>query len=122
MKTIHKKTLLYKRIDNSIIVSIKYTNSLNIINSNGIEEELRQFINNGETSIFLDFSKMKFIDTAGFQVLLSVHIDAKLNKVEFVILNANEEVLELFNLVELNNVFDLRNNLDSRYKMFRKAS
>ena len=122
MKTLDKKILLYKRIDNSIIASFKYTNRLSIINSNEIEDELLLLIKNGETSIFLDFSEMKFIDSAGFQALLSVHIDAKLNNVEFVIINANEEVIELFNLVELNNVFDLRNNSDSNYNKLRKAS
>lgn len=122
MKTIEKNILSYNKTEQSIIVSFQYTNRLSIINSSKIEDELLQLINNGETSIFLDFSAIKFIDSSSFQALLSVHIDAKLKEVEFVILNPNNEVVKLINLVDLDNIFDIRYNSDSNYKEFKNAS
>ena len=121
MKTIHK-ILSYKRVDNRLIASFRYTTRLSIINSDEIEEELLQLVKNGETSLFLDLYEIKFIDSAGFRSLLSVHIDAKLKNVEFAIINANEDILELFNLVELNTVFDIRSNLEFIQEDFKKAS
>lgn len=122
MKTIDKQILLYNRIDNSIIVSFKNTNKLNILNSNVVESKLLKLVKGGGTSVILDFSNIDFIDSAGFHALLSVYIDSKLNQVEFIIINAKQEVIELFNLVELNNVFVLKNSSDFNLKQFRRAS
>ncbi|NOQ23819.1 MAG: STAS domain-containing protein [Bacteroidales bacterium] len=122
MKTIDKHLLSYNKTGQSIIVSFQSTNRLSIINSSKIEDELLQLIISGETSILLDFSAIKFIDSSSFRALLSVHIDAKLNEVEFVILNPNNEVVELINLVDLDNIFNIRYTSDSNYKEFKNAS
>jgi anti-anti-sigma factor len=112
MKTIDKNILSYIRKEQSVKVSFQNTNRLSIINSSKIEDELLQLIIRGETSIFLDFSEIKFIDSSGFQALLSVHIDARLKGVEFVIVNPNDEIMELINLVDLDNIFEIRYNSD----------
>lgn len=122
MKTIDKSILSYNRKEQSVIVSFQNTNRLSVINSSKLEDELLQLIISGETSILLDFSAIKFIDSSSFQALLSVHIDAKLKGVEFTILNPNDEVVELIKLVDLDNIFEIRYTLDSNYKEFKNAS
>lgn len=122
MKTIDKNILLFNRFDNSIIVSFKNTNRLNILNSDEIENRLLKLIKRGETSLILDFFNVDFVDSAGFHALLSVYIDSKLNQVEFIIINAKQEVIELFNLVELNNIFIFKNSTDFNFSDFKRVS
>ncbi len=65
---------------------------------------------------------MKFIDSAGFHALLSVHIDAKLKDVKFILVNSNEEIYDLFKLVNLDNIFDIRSKSEFMQEDFKKAS
>jgi len=122
MKTIDNNLFNCNRTGQRISVLLKHTNRLCINNSDKVEKELLRLIKNGVISIFLDLSNIDFIDSTGFQVLLSALIDAKLNNIEFVILNSNKEVLELFKLVKLDSVFDFRNNLNSDYNTLKKVS
>ena len=117
MKTINK-ILNYKRVDNGMLVSFKYTSKLSIINADQVEKELQNLIKIGNTTIFLDFSTIEFIDTAGFHALLSIQIDSKLNDLKFMIINISDEIMELFKLVKLDNVFELR----ERYNRLKEAS
>ncbi|MCB2195691.1 MAG: STAS domain-containing protein [Bacteroidetes bacterium] len=116
------KILAQKRINDGIVVSIKESNKICITNANRIEEELLQLIKQGENTVLLDFSKIEFIDTAGFQALLSAQIESKLYHVNFSIINANDDVRELFTLVKLDSVFDIRNKPVSDYNKLKKAS
>lgn len=116
------KILAQKRINDGIVVSIKESSKICITNANRIEEELLQLIKQGENTVLLDFSKIEFIDTAGFQALLSAQIESKLYHVNFSVINANDDVLELFRLVKLDSVFDLKNITTSAYSKFKKAS
>ncbi len=109
MEKINNGFISYKKVDKNIIVSLNHISKLNSINSSKIKSELLQLIYESETSIFLDFSEMKFIDSAGFQALLSAYLKAKLEDANFIICNANKEILELFNAVGLNKVFDIKN-------------
>lgn len=120
MKTMNN-ILEYKKVDNGILVSFKYISKLSVINANQVEEELQHVIRHGETSLFLDFSTIEFIDTAGFQALLSIHIDSKLNHVKFVLVNVTEDILELFKLVKLDHVFEMKPSNDSDFNMLKKA-
>jgi anti-anti-sigma factor len=105
METINNRILSYEKLDKNIIVSFNHINRLNSVNSNEVKSELLQLINDSEISIFLDLSEMKFIDSAGFQVLLSAYIKSNLYNSDFIICNANEEILKLFSLLELDKVF-----------------
>ena len=121
MKAINN-ILAYRRLDNGILASFNYTSKLSIINANQVEEELLQLIKNGENSVFLDFSNIEFIDTAGFHALLSVQIDSKLNGLKFMIINISNELMDLFKLVKLDNVFELRKKADQSYDRLKEAS
>jgi len=122
MKTIDREILSLKKLDNKTIVALKHTDRLNVINSEQVEGELLELLHQGAKTILFDFSHVKFIDSAGFHALLSVHIDAKLKDVKFIIENANSEILELFKLVDLENIFDIRNKSDLMKEDFKKAS
>ncbi len=108
MKTINRNILNYQKEGQILTASFCSTNKLSIQNACNLEEELYELIKREETSIYLDFTGIDFIDSSGFQALLSLYIDAKLKHIEFVILNANNQVRELFDLVKLNTVFDFK--------------
>jgi anti-anti-sigma factor len=122
MKTLNREILSLKKFDNKIVVSLKHSDRLNVLNSEQVEGELLQLLHNGEKTILFDFSEMKFIDSAGFHALLSVHIDAKLKDVKFILVNSNEEIYDLFKLVDLDNIFDIRSKSEFMQEDFKKAS
>lgn len=116
------KILEHKKNTEGVVVFIKESSKICITNAHKIEEELLQLIKQAETAILFDFSKVEFIDTAGFQALLSAQIESKLYRVEFSIINANDDVRELFRLVKLDSVFDIRVAENSRLGRIKKAS
>ncbi len=65
---------------------------------------------------------MKFMDSAGFHALLSVHIDAKLKESKFILLNPNEEIYDLFKSVDLDKIFDIRSKNKYLNEDLKKAS
>ncbi len=122
MKTIDREVLSLKKLDNKVIVTLKHADRLNVINSELVEGELLELLHHGVKTILFDFSNLKFIDSSGFHALLSVHIDAKLKDVKFVIINSNEEIHDLFKLVDLDNIFDIRGKSEFIKEDFKKAS
>ena len=91
--------------NDQIIVRIKYSDKLNMQNAKRIELEMQKYLNLGFKNILFDLSKVRLIDSAGFQTLISVQIDAKLNGINFVIYKANDDLVELFKLVDLDSIF-----------------
>jgi anti-anti-sigma factor len=121
MELLKNKILSFKKVDKDILVSFNYSTKLNSVNANEVKSEILQLINESEISIYLDLAEMKFIDSAGFQVLLTAYREAKLKDANFIICNANNEILDLFSAVGLNKVFDLRNKGFS-FSNFKTAS
>jgi len=122
MKTTERQLLSLKKLDNKTVVSLMHSDRLNVLNSEQVENELMYLLYNGTKTILFDISDMKFIDSAGFHALLSVHIDAKLKDVKFIIINTNEEIYELIKLVDLDSIFDIRSKSDFMQEDLKKAS
>lgn len=122
MKTTDREILSLKKLDNKVIVTLRHADRLNILNSEQVEGELLELLHQGAKTILFDFSNMKFIDSSGFHALLSVHIDSKLKDIKFVIINVNEEIYDLFKLVDLDNIFDIRGNSNFMKEDLKKAS
>jgi len=113
-----EQILTYTRVENGLLAFFNDTNKLTTLNSKSFKDELIQQIRICKTGLFLDFSEIKFIDSAGFQALLALQISAILCNIEFVILKISKEVLQIFTFAELNLVFDIRENIN----IYRKAS
>ena len=121
MKTIYNNSVITKRINNDYNVTLNNINKINIINSPLIENQLLQLIKESETTVFLDLTDVNFIDSTGFSTLLKIQRTAFLNDVKFIIHNVNEEVLELFDLLGLNNEFEISNNVSLRQNQKRAS-
>ena len=122
MKAKNTNTLTIKRFDDNVIASIKNSEKLNILNAGEVEKELTEIVLSGNKTVLLDFSDVKFLDSAGFQALLSVHIDARLNDVRFIIINVNDEINELFSLVDLDSIFEIETKSGFKQIDLKQAS
>ncbi len=78
-----------------------------MLNSKEIELQLLPLINQSESNLTLNLSGIKFIDSSGFGIFLSLYKVAKLNNSNLKLINLSEELVELIKLVELDSVFQL---------------
>ncbi|MFC2090076.1 STAS domain-containing protein [Bacteroidota bacterium] len=77
-----------------------------------VKEQLLEVFTKPNSKLVLNLKSIKFIDSSGFSVLLTVMKAANNNYGEFKICNTLPEVKELFKLLQLHNVFELFENLD----------
>ncbi len=99
--------LTVDHIENTYLASFYNVSRLNVLNSKEIELQLLPLINQSESNLTLNLSGIKFIDSSGFETLLSLYKVAKLNNSNLKLINLSEELLELIKLVELDHVFQL---------------
>ena len=94
-------------IDNINVVSFSNSDRFNSLITEPVKESLLEFFNKSNTKLVLDLEGIKFIDSSGFGVFLSVMKAANNNYGVFKICNVNDDVMELFKLLQLHNVFEL---------------
>jgi anti-sigma B factor antagonist len=99
--------LTVDHIENTYLASFYNVSRLNVLNSKEIETQLLPLISQSESNLTLNLSGIKFIDSSGFETLLSLYKVAKLNNSNLNLINLSEELLELIKLVELDRVFQL---------------
>jgi len=107
-----------EKINNITVVSFDDVSRLNALVSEPIKEELKAHFNKANTKLILNLEGIQFIDSSGFGVFLSVMKAANNNYGYFKICNISKEVMELFKLLQLHNVFEIYNNLDDCVKSF----
>jgi len=99
--------LTVNKVENKYVVSFYNMNKLNILNSNEVESKLIPLISQDGSNLTLNFSGIKFIDSSGFDVLLKVYNTSKSSSAELNFINLSEDLMELMQLVELDQVFQL---------------
>lgn len=109
------KTEIYNDIT---VVSFEGVNRFNAIITEQVKEEMKALFSSPNTKLVLDLSGIQFIDSSGFGVFLSIMKTANNNYGYFKISNINEEVMELFKLLQLHNVFELYNKREDAIKSF----
>ena len=103
----------YKKND-ILILGVK--GNLDEITSETFQEKLIQFIKNGEDKIILDCSKLDYVSSGGIRVfyLVANFLDEKNGKIVFSSLNPN--IKKLFDIVEMEDDFDIYPELDDAIK------
>ena len=107
-------------INNIHVVSFADSDRFNSPIAEPVKESLLEYFNKSNVKLVLDLSGIKFIDSSGFGVFLSVMKAANNNYGSFKICNVNKEVMELFKLLQLHNVFEIYQDLDECLKSFEK--
>lgn len=106
--------MLNTKVINDIhVVSFNNTDKFNALITEPVKEELKSFYTNKGVKLALDLSGIRFIDSSGFSVFLSVMKTANSNSGQFRICNASDEVMDLFKLLQLHTVFSIHPDIDS---------
>jgi anti-sigma B factor antagonist len=105
---------------NGVLVA-KFTNQdrFNSLISEPVKETLLAYFNKPNSKLILDLAGIKFIDSSGFSVFLSIMKVANNNYGEFKICNIAPEVKELFQLLQLHNIFDIHDTLEECISSFK---
>ena len=107
-----------EKINNIIIVSFNNVTRFNALITEPVKEDLKSFFNKPNTKLILNLKDIEFIDSSGFGVFLSIMKTANNNYGHFKICNVSTEVMELFKLLQLHNVFEIYTNLDDCVRSF----
>ena len=107
-----------EKINNIMVVTFDNVTRLNALVAEPIKEELKSLFNKANTRIILNLEGVQFIDSSGFGVFLSVMKVANNNYGSFKICNVSHEVMELFKLLQLHNVFEIYRNVDDCVKSY----
>jgi len=110
--------LKVQNINNINVVSFKDNDRFNALIAEEAKKELLEFFNKSNQKMVLDLNGIRFIDSSGFGVFLSVMKAANNNYGVFKICNVNREVMELFKLLQLHNVFEIYDSLNGCLKSF----
>lgn len=99
-------------IDNIHVASFKNIDRFNALVTEPVKEQLVSLFNKPGTKLILNLKGIKFIDSSGFGVFLSAHKTANTHYGCFKICNVEKEVMELFKLLQLHNVFEIYTDFD----------
>ena len=105
-------------IEDIIVVKFNNVNRFNALIAEPVKEQLKSYFNKPKTKLILNLENIDFIDSTGFGVFLSIMKTANNNYGFFKICNINPEVMELFKLLQLHNVFGIYNTQDDCIKSF----
>lgn len=107
-------------INDVYVASFKDLNRFNALVTEPVKEQLNNLFVKPGTKLILNLEGIKFIDSSGFGVFLSVFKTANINYGYFKICSIEKEVMELFKLLQLHNVFEIYTNLDDCLNSFQK--
>jgi len=110
--------LKIENINAITVVSFEGVNRFNAIITESVKEEIKALFVSPNTRLILDLSGIQFIDSSGFGVFLSIMKTANNNYGHFKISNITEEVMDLFKLLQLHNVFEIYSVREDALKSF----
>ena len=106
-------------INNINVVTFNGVTRFNALITESVKLELNSFFSKPGSRLILDLDGINFIDSSGFGVFLSVMKTANNSHGQFKICNITSEVMELFKLLQLHNVFEIYGNRDDCLKSFK---
>ncbi len=105
-------------VNGVIIVRFDNVNRFNALIADPVKEQLKGYFNRSNTKLILNLEGIDFVDSTGFGVFLSIMKTANNNYGFFKICNISTEVMELFKLLQLHNVFEIYGTLEDCIKSF----
>ena len=108
--------LKIEKVDNIEIAIFEDIQKFNALITEEVKEELATLFAKPNTRLILNLEGVNYIDSSGFGV--SVMKKANNNYGFFKICNIAPEVMELFKLLQLHNIFDIYEDLDDCIKSF----
>ncbi|MCD6201443.1 MAG: STAS domain-containing protein [Bacteroidales bacterium] len=105
--------------DDIVIIHFKEDiKKFNALITEEAKKQLNALFDAPNTKLILSLKGIKYVDSSGFGVLLSLMKTAN-NKYGFLkICDVSDEVMELFKLLQLHNIFDIEDNVEDCLKNF----
>ncbi len=105
--------------DNTTIVYFKdNVKKFNALITDEAKQQLNALFKTPNTKLILSLKGIKYVDSSGFGVLLSLMKTAN-NKYGFLkICDVSDEVMELFKLLQLHNIFDIQDHVEDCLKSY----
>ncbi|QQS51656.1 MAG: STAS domain-containing protein [Bacteroidota bacterium] len=104
--------LKVEKINNVTVARFDNTDRFNALITEPVKEQLKSLFNEPNTNLALNLEGIRFIDSSGFGVFLSIMKAAANNHGHFKICCIGNEVMELFRLLQLHNVFEIHKTVD----------
>ncbi len=106
-------------IQDIIVVRFENVNRFNALIAEPVKEQLKEYFNKPKTKLILNLENIDFVDSTGFGVFLSIMKTANNNYGFFKMCNITPEVMELFKLLHLHNVFEIYSSLEDCIESFQ---
>jgi anti-anti-sigma factor len=103
---------------NILVVSLQGTDRLTADLADNVSEGLLTFFQKPDTDLVFDLKGIHYIDSIGFGVFLSALKAANNNYGRFKICNVTEEVMAMFDLLQLHHLFEIYDRLDACLSSF----
>ncbi len=94
------------------VAKFKDSDRFNALITEPVKEELKSVFKSPGSNLILSLDGIKFIDSSGFGVFLSVMKTAASNDGKIKLCNVSKEVMELFKLLQLHNVFEIHGTVE----------
>ncbi|NJM15235.1 MAG: STAS domain-containing protein [Bacteroidales bacterium] len=105
-------------IGNVTVAGFENEKRFNALITEPVKEQIKGFFKEPNGKVALSLDGINFIDSSGFGVFLSVLKSANSNSGQFKICSVREDVMELFKLLQLHNVFEIYPDVSSCVKSF----
>lgn len=104
--------IIHIRKENEIVIASfdQEVKKFNALITEEVKQELTALFENPNTKLILNLSGINYVDSSGFGVFLSLMKRANNNYGGFKICNVAADVKELFQLLQLHNVFEIYDN------------
>lgn len=103
---------------NDGIVKVSVTGFLDAHTFEQMEQQIEGLFNEGTHKIIVDMSKVEYISSAGCGVFIGAISDAKDNDGDIVLLGTTTNVMEVFELLGLNQIFHFSDTLEDAQAVF----
>ncbi|MEX0981729.1 MAG: STAS domain-containing protein [Bacteroidales bacterium] len=103
-----------------LIARLTSEDRFNALIADRVKDMLLSYYATPGTKLVFDLEGIKFIDSSGFGVFLSLMKAANNSNGKFKICNLKPDVMELFQVLQLHNVFDIYNSFDECVSSFKE--
>jgi anti-sigma B factor antagonist len=107
-----------EKIFGIVVCSFEKSTKFNAIIAEAVKKDVGSHFDKPGTRLIFDLENVAFIDSSGFGALLSIMKNARRNDGVFRICSLSKEVLSLFRLLQLHNVFEIHDNREECLKSF----
>ncbi len=85
-------------------------------------KEIETGINQNENKILLNLEDLKYINSSGLSVLISILTKSRKSGGEVAIFNVNKKITELLVITKLNSVFNVRSSVDEAIAVLNRTN